>query len=113
MVKCEINNCDRKARYNFKLERSPCRCSMKRRIDSYKIIGNTILAIETDEFQHRKYPTDYNEIRYNDIYMVNSYNYIWIRFNPDSYIDSDRIRKNSPLESRLDVLKDVIKESIF
>ena len=37
-----------------------------------KLIGGTILAIETDEFGHRGYdPTD-EEIRYDDVYMIHS-----------------------------------------
>ena len=30
-----------------------CDCTHRRRIDHRKMIGNTILAIETDEFGHR------------------------------------------------------------
>jgi hypothetical protein len=30
-----------------------CDCTHRRRIDHRKLIGNTILAIETDEFGHR------------------------------------------------------------
>jgi hypothetical protein len=47
------------------------------------MIGNTILAIETDEFGHIKYDQHDEEIRYDDLFMIHSGNWIFIRFNPD------------------------------
>ena len=61
-----------------------CDCTHRRRIDHRKLIGNTILAIETDEFAHRGYDTKDEEIRYDDVYMIHSGKWIFIRFNPDS-----------------------------
>jgi hypothetical protein len=60
-----------------------CDCSMKRRIDHRKLIGTTLLCIETDEFAHRGYdPTD-EEHRYHDIFVVYCRKLVFIRFNPD------------------------------
>ena len=32
-----------------------CDCSHRRRIDFRKLIGNTLLCIEVDEYQHKRY----------------------------------------------------------
>jgi hypothetical protein len=60
-----------------------CDCTHRRRIDHRKLIGNTLLAIETDEFAHRAYDSEDEMIRYDDLYMVHSGKWIFIRFNPD------------------------------
>ncbi len=60
-----------------------CDCTHRRRIDHRKLIGNTILAIETDEFGHSGYDPLDEEIRYDDLYMIHSGKWIFIRFNPD------------------------------
>jgi hypothetical protein len=39
--------------------------------------------VETDEFAHRGYDQKDEEIRYDDLYMVHSGKWIFIRFNPD------------------------------
>jgi predicted glycosyltransferase len=44
--------------------------------------------------------------------MVYTGKWIFIRFNPDSYIDNKGNKKNTQLETRLKVLKDVIDEQI-
>jgi hypothetical protein len=69
-----------------------CDCTHRRRIDHRKLIGNTILAVETDEFGHIKYDQHDEEIRYDDLFMIHSGNWIFIRFNPDdnfSKVDID------------------------
>ena len=63
-----------------------CDCSHRRRIDHRKLIGNTILAVETDEFGHRGYDQNDEEIRYDDLFMIHSGKWIFIRFNPDNNI---------------------------
>jgi len=61
-----------------------CKCMHRRRIDHRKLFGNTILAIETDEFGHRGYDTKDELIRYDDVYMIHSGKWVFIRFNPDN-----------------------------
>ena len=56
---------------------------MRRRIDHRKLIGATLLCVETDEFGHRGYNTKDEEIRYDDLFMVHSGKWVFIRFNPD------------------------------
>ena len=83
-----------------------CDCTHRRRIDHRKLIGNTILAIETDEFGHRGYDKTDEEIRYDDLYMVHSGKWIFIRFNPDLNVSKIDIA------NKLEKLTETIKESI-
>ena len=83
-----------------------CDCTHRRRIDHRKLIGNTILAIETDEFGHRGYEQKDEEIRYDDVYMIYSGKWIFIRFNPD-----DNISKVD-IDDKLDTLINKIRECI-
>jgi len=41
------------------------------------------LADETDEHAHQGYDEKDEDIRYNDLYMVHSGKWVYIRFNPD------------------------------
>jgi hypothetical protein len=81
-----------------------CDCTHRRRIDHRKLIGNTILAIETDESAHSSYDEKDEEIRYDDLYMIYSGKWIFIRFNPDG--------KNVDLEDKLCTLVSTIQEQI-
>jgi hypothetical protein len=63
-----------------------CDCTHRRRIDHRLLINNTILAVETDEFGHRGYDPYDEKIRYDDVFMIHSGKWIFIRFNPDSNI---------------------------
>ena len=84
-----------------------CDCTHRRRIDHRKLIGNTILAVETDEFGHIRYDQKNEEIRYHDLYMIHSGKWVFIRFNPD-----DNFSKVD-IDDKLDVLVDKIKECIL
>ena len=88
-----------------------CDCTSRRRVDHRKLIGNTMLAIETDEYQHRSYNKDDEEIRYDDLYMIHSGKWIFLRFNPDSYTING-VRKNPKIETRMRVLGDMIETQI-
>jgi hypothetical protein len=41
------------------------------------------LCIETDEFGHTGYDPNDEELRYDDLYMIHSGKWVFIRFNPD------------------------------
>lgn len=51
------------------------------------LIDGTILAIKTDERQHKSYDKNDEESRYNDLSMQHNGKFLFIRFNPDEYID--------------------------
>lgn len=87
-----------------------CKCTNRRRIDHFRLLGNTILAVETDEHQHNTY--DNEEIRYNDLYMHFSGKWIFIRFNVHSYTDNKGRLRQTKLPDRLLRLKDEIQKSI-
>ena len=84
-----------------------CDCSHRRRIDHRKLIGNTILAVETDEFGHRGYDQHDEEIRYDDLFMIHSGKWIFIRFNPDPNVSKINI------QDKLDKLVETINEYIY
>jgi len=73
-----------------------CDCTHRRRIDHRKLINATLLCIETDEFAHSRYDKKDEEIRYDDLYMIHSGKWIFIRFNPDG--------KGVDIEDKLDKL---------
>ena len=81
-----------------------CECVHRRRIDHRKLIGNTILAIETDENKHNAYDTKDEEIRYDDLYMIHSGKWVFIRFNPD--------KKDVDMEDKLTTLINTIEHQI-
>jgi uncharacterized protein YheU (UPF0270 family) len=98
--------------HNRHLLTGHCDCSIRRSIDHRKLIGNTLLAIETDENQHKGYDKMDEETRYDDLYMAHSGKWIYIRFNPDKYINKNGISKNPAIATRLLVLKNEIEKQI-
>ena len=82
-----------------------CDCTHRRRIDHRKLIGNTLLAIETDEFAHTGYDPLDEEIRYDDLFMVHSSKWIFIRFNPDG--------KGVDMEDKLARLIEEIRHQMY
>ena len=72
------------------------------------MIGNTLLAIETDEFGHRGYDMKDEEIRYDDLYMIHSGKWIFIRFNPDNNID----KNDTDIEDKLEILIQTMNKHI-
>jgi hypothetical protein len=81
-----------------------CDCTHRRRIDHRKLIGATLLCVETDEFGHRVYDPKDEEIRYDDLYMIHSGKWLFIRFNPDG--------KGVDMEDKLTALLDEIEAQI-
>ena len=89
-----------------------CDCSIKRRIDHRKLIGNTMLAIETDENQHKPYDKMDEETRYDDLMCGFTGKWVYIRFNPDKYINNKGQRKNPTIGTRLFELQKEIEKQI-
>ena len=84
-----------------------CDCTHRRRVDHRKLFGNTILAVETDEFRHEGYDKYDDDIRYDDLYMIHSGKWIFIRFNPD------RTRNDkTDIEDRITQLLEEMKNQI-
>ena len=106
------------------IEYGGCVCSMRRRVDHRKLVKGTMLAIETDEFQHKSYEAQEEEIRYDDLFIGgHSGKWIFIRFNPDGYTDSKGKKRKGMLQAngnrnseevkrRLTYLKEQINKQI-
>jgi len=94
------------------LEYGGCDCLTRRRIDHRKLIGNTLLCVETDEKQHKSYSKEDEEARYNDLLVNFTCKYIVIRFNPDSYVNKKGIKTNPYISARLEDLKKEINKQI-
>jgi hypothetical protein len=88
-----------------------CDCTHRRRIDHRKLMNGTLLAIGTDEYQHKSYDKNDEIIRYDDLMMVHGGKFIYIRFNPDSY-RKNGVLKDPPMEERLESLKKEIEKQI-
>ena len=91
MVRDFINTFYNGFQHDKSLSTGHCNCNHRRRIDHRKLIGNTLLVIETDENQHKSYDKMDEEIRHDDLYMAFSGKWIYIRFNPDKYIDENEV----------------------
>ena len=87
-------------------------CTVRRRIDHYKMFDNTLLSIETDENQHAYYSKEDEDARYNDIIAGFTSKHIFIRFNPDSFKSANGKKANTPLPLRLEILKQEIEKQI-
>jgi hypothetical protein len=106
MVRNIINNNFKGFIHDKPLYTGNCDCTHRRRIDHRKMFNDTILAVETDEFGHRGYDKHDEEIRYDDLYMIHSGKWIFIRFNPD-----DNVSKMD-IEDKLNVLIETIDKCI-
>ena len=79
-------------------------CTSYRRIDLRKLIDGTLLSIEVDERQHRGYPPEDEEIRYNQLFADFGGKFVFIRFNPDQYIDAEGKTRRPTMATRLKAL---------
>jgi very-short-patch-repair endonuclease len=93
------------------IQTSHCDCTHRRRIDFRMMIEGTLLAVEVDERQHRSYDEKDEEDRYNDLYMAFSGKWVFIRFNPDSYLKKGK-RENPKIEKRFPALLQEITAQI-
>ena len=78
------------------LHTAHCDCPHRRRIDHRRVVGNTLLCIETDEHAHRGYDKDDEQARYHDVFVAWSGKLCFVRMNPDG--------KGPPIEERLERL---------
>jgi hypothetical protein len=81
-----------------------CVCSHRRRIDHRRLIGNTLVCVETDENFHKYYDPDDEEARYHDVIMAFGGKLCFMRFNPHKFNLDDRYNHGPPLAERLERL---------
>ena len=98
--------------HNKRLHTGHCDCTIRRSIDHRMLIGNTLIAIETDENQHKAYDEMDEETRYDDLFMAHSGKWIYIRFNPDKYVNAQGVCRNPMIATRLEALKKEIEKQI-
>ena len=96
--------------HDKQLSTNHCDCTVRRRPDHRILIGNTMLCVEADENQHKKYTEMDEETRYDDLYMAHSGKWVYIRFNPDKYKDSGGKSRNPTISTRLTALKTEIEK---
>jgi len=87
-------------------------CTCRRRIDFRWLIGNTLLCVEVDENQHKYRDKKDELLRYDDLMMLHGGKFIFIRYNPDLYINSEGKRKNPEVATRLKALRETILKQI-
>ena len=58
-----------------------------------------------------KYVKDHENARYDDLFMDFSGKYIFIRFNPDSFLKTGK-RQNPDLQSRMPALEDQMLKQV-
>jgi hypothetical protein len=86
--------------HDMPLHTAHCDCSHRRRVDHRRIVGNTLLCVETDEWWHRYYKKDDEQARYHDVIMAWGGKLCFVRFNPNG--------DGPPLEERLERLRAVV-----
>ena len=104
-----------------------CDCAHRRSIDFRYLVGNTMIAVEVDEGQHKGRDSEDETIRYDDLFMAgHGGKWIYIRFNPDSYVGANgkrikgffdsnkdsKDRRPHEIERRLDSLKTCVDTHI-
>jgi hypothetical protein len=82
-----------------------CVCSHRRRINHRRLIGNTLLCVETDENFHKYYDPDDEEARYHDVITAFGGKLCFVRFNPHKFNLDDRHDLGPPLAERLERLR--------
>ena len=71
-----------------------------------------MLCIEVDENQHKYYIKDKEIERYNDLFLDFSGKYIFIRYNPDKFLDKYGKSKNPMFDTRMEVLEKSLDKHI-
>ena len=90
-----------------------CDCTHRRRIDLRVMIEDTLLCVEIDEDQHKFRNMKDEEERYDDLFMVHSGKYVFIRYNPDSYKTPSGGKSKTSDETRLKYLKTFIEKQVL
>ncbi len=85
------------------------KCKRLRKIENWKIIDGTMLAVMT---QHKGFDKKDEIICYNDLVLAHSGKWILIRFNLGKYIDSTGKRKDPDIQIRLPRLLEEMDKQI-
>ena len=108
-VKAYINSHFKDFVHDQKMPTAHCNCNHLRQIDHRRVVGNTLLCVETDEHHHRNYDAQDEDARYHDVMLPWGGRLAFIRFNPDPLSRND---EGPPLEERLERLHSEITRHI-
>jgi hypothetical protein len=81
-------------------------------VDHRRLIGNTLLCVETDENFHKYYDPDDEDVRYHDLITAFGGKLCFVRFNPHKFNLDDRHDLGPPLAERLERLRAEITRHI-
>jgi hypothetical protein len=87
--------------HDHPIKTNHCVCDHRRRVDHRRLVGNTLLCIETDENFHKNYAKDDEDARYHDVIMTWGGKLCFVRFNPHKFNLDDSKDPGPPLEERL------------
>ena len=85
-------------------------CPHRRRVDHRLHIGNTILAVETDEDAHISKDKQDEIDRYDDLVIATGHKMVFIRFNPDT--NREDLKAHTSLDHKIGVLLQCIGAQI-
>lgn len=68
-------------------------------MDMWTLCGNTVVAIEIDEDEHKHYVEGYEVVRYQDLLMDFTGRFVFLRIYPDGFRKAGR-QMNPPFEQR-------------
>jgi len=99
--------------HNKRIVLGDCTAPYRRFLDFYVMFGNTLLAVEVDERQHRGYDKADEDMRVQEILhnIGIEKKMVFIRFNPDGY-KVDGKQKRTGFENRLRALHSRVTEVI-
>jgi hypothetical protein len=98
--------------HDHAMETKHCVCTNRHRIDHRRLIGNTLLCVETDEKFHRYYDQEDEDARYHDTIMDWEGKLCFLRFNPDKFNLDDRYNHGPPLVDLLERLRAEVTRQI-
>jgi len=85
-------------------------CPHRRRVDHRFSLGNTVLAVETDEDAHISKDKQDEINRYDDLVMAMGHKMVFIRFNPDT--NREELGAKTTLDHKIGVLLQCIGAQI-
>ena len=108
MIKRILENKYKLHKYHDKIPDNSC---YKHRPDFVWDNINNITILEIDEKQHKTYECQCDQARMVNVTQdFGGIPVIWIRFNPDNYIDYNKEKHRPNINNRMEILIDILKK---
>ena len=108
MIKRILENKYKLPKYHDKIPDNSC---YKHRPDFVWDNINNITILEIDEKQHKTYECQCDQARMVNVTQdFGGIPVIWIRFNPDNYIDYNKEKHRPNINNRMEILIDILKK---